>query len=86
VTQSTAVSLHQFVDFGTQLRIGFVVDADHLDLAPEKPALSIDVILPDLMCQTGGLAVRSKRAAQRQTISNANGLFAHLSAAACMLG
>ena len=86
MTQLTTVSVQPFVDFGNLLRIGFVVDADHLDLAPQKPALPIDVILPDLMRQTGGPAVRSKRAAQIQTISNANGLFVHLSAAACMLG
>jgi hypothetical protein len=33
VTQPTTVSLQPFVDFGNQLRIGFVVDADHLRLA-----------------------------------------------------
>jgi hypothetical protein len=45
------------VDFGHEFRIGLIVDADHLDLSPEQPALLIDVLLPNLMSQTRGLAV-----------------------------
>jgi hypothetical protein len=58
------------VDVGDQRGIRLIVEADEFQRPSEEPARCIDLLLPDLVGEPGGLAVGRESARERQTISD----------------
>src|SRR6267378_5950011 len=58
------------VNVGYKFGVRLIVEANELHRPAEEFAVCIDVLLPDLVGESGGLAVRCERARERQTISD----------------
>src|SRR5712691_2594311 len=56
------------VNVSDEFRVRLVVEADELHGPAEELAVCVDVLLPDLVGESGGLAVRCESARERQTI------------------
>ena len=62
------------VDAGDQARVGLVVVGDELHLAPEQPALGVDVLHPHLQRDQRRLAAAAERAGLRHAHADLDGL------------
>ena len=60
------------VNVSDELLVRLIVEADELHRPAEEFAVCIDVLLPDLVGESGGLAVRCESARERQTIPDSD--------------
>ena len=56
------------VNVGDELGVRLIVEEDEFDRPAEEPAVGVDVLLPDLVGESSGLAVRRESARERDNI------------------